>query len=49
MHQLHSSVMVIARLDAISWAVTLIIISVAVSQDPVPVSCANLAACTAVT
>lgn len=46
---LHSSVLVVARLDAVAWAIALIILAVAVSKDPVPVSCANLAACTAVT
>lgn len=46
---LHSSCIVIARLDAVAWAVALIIVSVAVSKDAAPVSCVNLVACTAVT
>lgn len=49
MHPLHSSVIVVARLDTVAWVISLIIVSVAVSKDPVAVSCANLAVCTAVT
>ncbi|CAN8096205.1 unnamed protein product [Discula destructiva] len=47
-HPLHASATVIARLDAVSWAVSLIIVAVAVSKDASAVSCVDLVACVAV-
>ncbi|KAJ4388866.1 hypothetical protein N0V93_006327 [Gnomoniopsis smithogilvyi] len=45
---LHASVIVVARLDTIAWLVSLIVVSVAVSKDPAPVSIVDLVACVAV-
>lgn len=47
-HPLHSSAIVVARLDAIAWIISLIIVAVAVARDPSAVSCVNLVACAAV-
>lgn len=45
---LHASVIVVARLDSIAWLVSLIVVSVAVSKDPAPISCVDLAGCVTV-
>lgn len=44
-----SSAIVVARIDIIAWAVSLIIVSVSVSKDPAAVSCVNLVACASAT
>ena len=46
---LQSSAIVVARIDVIAWAVSLIIVSVSVSKDPAAVSCVNLVACVSAT
>ncbi|POS74270.1 hypothetical protein DHEL01_v207333 [Diaporthe helianthi] len=46
---LQSSAIVGARIDAIAWAISLIVVSVAVSKDAEPVSCVNLVACASAT
>lgn len=46
---LHSSAIVVARIDIVAWAVSLIIVSVSVSKDPTAVSCVNLVACVSAT
>jgi hypothetical protein len=45
---LRASAIVVARLDLIAWAVSLIVVSVSVSKDAAPISCVNLVACAAV-
>lgn len=45
----HSSTIVVARIDIIAWAVSLIIVSVSVSKNPTAISCVNLVACASVT
>lgn len=45
----HSSAIVVARIDIIAWAVSLIIVSVSVSKEAVAVSCVNLVACASAT
>lgn len=46
---LHSSAIVVARIDIIAWAVSLIIVAVSVSKDAAAVSCVNLVACATAT
>lgn len=49
-HPLHSSAIVVARIDILGWIVSLIVCSVTVSKGPpAPVPCVNLVACAAVT
>lgn len=48
-HPLHSSAIVVARIDMISWVVSLLAVSVAVSKNPAPISRVNLVACAFVT
>ncbi|KAL1847219.1 hypothetical protein Daus18300_014013 [Diaporthe australafricana] len=44
----YSSTIIVARIDIIAWAVSLIVVSVSVSKDPTAVSCVNLVACASV-
>ncbi|KAG6356001.1 hypothetical protein INS49_015386 [Diaporthe citri] len=46
---LQSSAIVVARIDIVAWAVSLIIVSVSVSKDAAAVSCVNLVACASAT
>ncbi|KAG8163212.1 hypothetical protein KVR01_006509 [Diaporthe batatas] len=46
---LQASAIVVARIDLIAWAVSLIIVSVSVSKGPSPVACVNLVACASAT
>ncbi|KAK2602910.1 hypothetical protein N8I77_009408 [Diaporthe amygdali] len=46
---LHSSTIVVARIDVVAWAISLIIVSVSVSKESTPISCVNLVACATVT
>lgn len=48
-HPLHSSAIVVARIDMISWVISLLAVSVAVSKNPAPISRVNLVACAFVT
>ncbi|ROW01960.1 hypothetical protein VMCG_05600 [Cytospora schulzeri] len=48
-HPLHSSAIVVARIDIISWIISLLAVSVSISKNPLPISCLNLVACAFVT
>lgn len=48
-HPLHSFAVVVARIDIITWIISLMIASVSVSRNPSTISRLNLAACAFVT
>ncbi|KAK7740979.1 hypothetical protein SLS53_005042 [Cytospora paraplurivora] len=48
-HPLHSSAVVVARIDIIAWIICLMVVSVSVSKNPSPISSLNLVACVFVT
>ena len=47
-HPLHTSTIVVARIDAIAWLISLISVAVALSKEKIPTLYVNLVACSMV-